>query len=63
MIRQPIEQLAIKHGGAVFSPPPTPPEPIPVHFMVRPPEHGDVRIAKLFQESCDDIHLVAPVLV
>ena len=63
IIHEPVEELLVQGDRAVLPGPPAPPEPIPVHLMVGPPEHGDMGVLELLQVAGDHVHLLAPVRV
>ena len=62
-VNEPVEQLPVEIGGAVFPCAPAPPEPVTVHLMVWPPQDGDMGVLELFEEDGNRIHLGAPMLM
>ena len=63
VVLEPVEQLPVERYRAVGAGPPTPPEPVAVHFMIRTPQHWDVSGPEFLEMPGDDIHLCAPPLV
>ena len=58
-----VIELAVERGRAVFARTACPPEPVAVDLVIRPVQHGHMRVAQLRQVAGDYVHLGAPAVV
>jgi len=56
----PVKKLLIKSSGTGLIGTASPPKPIAVHFVIRPPENRHPGISEFFEIKRDGIHLSTP---
>jgi hypothetical protein len=62
-VHQPVKQRPVELFVAVLAGLLVPSESIPVHFVIRPPQHRHARVAQLLEKPRDHIHLRFPAFV